>query len=357
MRRHTSHGTICGTHQSTRFDRVYLLENPISKNCQWNFGGRDIGHRWVCFSSPISKPARHTQHHRNHCWCQSRSTGMYCSVAIRLESIGLGACIKLLLVHYWYLSPWHCYQTLPPFAPVTSCCWNGCTLAIGAISTGIQFTADMSETYRAVQWSLGSLSNVGYQSTYTLLIPVLSLPLYSPRVPWIDCADIWREIFGIKVSILFSSTKHLLFAAIGVGTCVAQCGPIAFVGLVVPHIIRLTLGHSGKKALIWSPFIGGTFLVLCDSIARIVVSGSESRRCCHSGSGCSHVDRTDLDEPNSPLTSKSEKDGQAHPSVNLYTLQRKLFAGVVSSSGGSDITRRHCRRPNTPVAPSVIVYC
>ena len=49
----------------------------------------------------------------------------------------------------------------------------GCTLAIGAISTGIQFTADMAETYRAVQWSLGTLSNVGYQSTYTLLLPCL----------------------------------------------------------------------------------------------------------------------------------------------------------------------------------------
>ena len=70
-----------------------------------------------------------------------------------------------------------------------------------------------------------------------------------------------------KVDIYSVRRNTLLFASIGVGTCVAQCGPIAFVGLVVPHIIRLTLKHAGSKVLYWSPFIGGTFLVLCDSIA------------------------------------------------------------------------------------------
>jgi iron complex transport system permease protein len=56
---------------------------------------------------------------------------------------------------------------------------------------------------------------------------------------------------------------------------VAQCGPIAFVGLVVPHIIRLTLGHAGRSILLWSPLVGGTFLVLCDSIARVLLSDGE----------------------------------------------------------------------------------
>ena len=116
----------------------------------------------------------------------------------------------------------------------------GCTLAIGAISTGIQFTADMSETYRAVQWSLGTLSNVGYQSTYTLLLPCISIYSgYFDSSAWFNCTDFRR---GNSVE---SGSRHLfpydatlcLFASIGVGTCVAQCGPIAFVGLVVPHII------------------------------------------------------------------------------------------------------------------------
>lgn len=153
----------------------------------------------------------------------------------------------------------------------------GCTLAIGAISTGIQFTADMSETYRAVQWSLGTLSNVGYQSTYTLLAPciiaITGILFQSRGLMALTSGEemAWNQ--GVDIYAIRRNT--LLFAAIGVGTCVAQCGPIAFVGLVVPHIIRLTLGHSGQSVLSWSPFIGGTFLVLCDSIARVLLWKSE----------------------------------------------------------------------------------
>ncbi len=153
----------------------------------------------------------------------------------------------------------------------------GCTLAIGAISTGIQFSADMSETYRAVQWSLGTLSNVGYQSTYTLMGPCIlsTLGILSQSRGLIALTSGEEVAWSQGVDIYSIRRNTLLFASIGVGTCVAQCGPIAFVGLVVPHIIRLSLGHSGKRVLVWSPFIGGTFLVLCDSIARIVFSGSE----------------------------------------------------------------------------------
>ena len=153
----------------------------------------------------------------------------------------------------------------------------GCTLAIGAVSTGIQFTADMSETYRAVQWSLGTLSNVGYQSTNTLLMPcVLSTVGILTQTRGLVALTSGEEVaWNQGVDIYGIRRNTLLFASIGVGTCVAQCGPIAFVGLVVPHIIRLTLKHSGSKVLIWSPFIGGTFLVFCDSIARIILTGSE----------------------------------------------------------------------------------
>ena len=153
----------------------------------------------------------------------------------------------------------------------------GCTLAIGAISTGIQFTADMSETYRAVQWSLGTLSNVGYQSTYTLLVPCLvsTIGILTQTRGLIALTSGEEVAWNQGVNIYSVRRNTLLFAAIGVGTCVAQCGPIAFVGLVVPHLIRLTLNHAGSKVLLWSPFIGGTFLVLCDSIARVILPESE----------------------------------------------------------------------------------
>ena len=153
----------------------------------------------------------------------------------------------------------------------------GCTLAMGAISTGLQFTADMSETYRAVQWSLGTLSNVGYDSTLLLSIPTIlsTLGILRQSRGLSAMASGEEMAWSQGVNIYKIRRNTLLWAALGVGTCVAQCGPIAFVGLVVPHIIRLALQHSGQIVLWWSPIIGGTFLVLCDGIARILMSGGE----------------------------------------------------------------------------------
>ncbi len=153
----------------------------------------------------------------------------------------------------------------------------GSTLAMGAITTGLQFSADMAETYKAVQWSLGTLSNVGYRATQILIIPTcISIFGLLSQYRSLSALAAGEEVAwsqGVDIYTLRRNT--LLFAALGVGTCVAQCGPIAFVGLVVPHIIRLTLGHAGRSVLLWSPFVGGTFLVLCDSIARVLLSDGE----------------------------------------------------------------------------------
>jgi iron complex transport system permease protein len=63
--------------------------------------------------------------------------------------------------------------------------------------------------------------------------------------------------------------------ALGVSACVAWCGPIAFVGLIVPHLVRRTLGTSRRILLPMSAICGGTFLVFCDTAARLILPGRE----------------------------------------------------------------------------------
>jgi iron complex transport system permease protein len=65
------------------------------------------------------------------------------------------------------------------------------------------------------------------------------------------------------------------FASLGVAACVAWCGPIAFVGLIVPHIVRLVLGPSMRTLLPFSFVAGAAFLVACDLLARSVIAGRE----------------------------------------------------------------------------------
>ena len=70
-------------------------------------------------------------------------------------------------------------------------------------------------------------------------------------------------------------TIGLGVGALAVAACVAWCGPIAFVGLIVPHIVRLTLGATRWVLLPASMIFGGTFLVLCDTAGRLLVANQD----------------------------------------------------------------------------------
>ena len=55
----------------------------------------------------------------------------------------------------------------------------------------------------------------------------------------------------------------------------AWCGPIAFIGLVVPHLVRMIFNQTRRILFPLSALMGGTFLVICDALARILLSGRE----------------------------------------------------------------------------------
>ena len=57
--------------------------------------------------------------------------------------------------------------------------------------------------------------------------------------------------------------------------CVAWCGPIAFVGLIVPHIVRMSVGVPRRVLLPMSMILGAAFLVLCDTGSRVILPGRE----------------------------------------------------------------------------------
>jgi iron complex transport system permease protein len=63
--------------------------------------------------------------------------------------------------------------------------------------------------------------------------------------------------------------------SLAVAGAVAWCGPIAFVGLLVPHLVRLAVGSSLSRLLPLSLFAGAGFLVACDAVARSLVPGRE----------------------------------------------------------------------------------
>lgn len=74
---------------------------------------------------------------------------------------------------------------------------------------------------------------------------------------------------NVTVRILFIITSILT------GACIAVAGVIGFVGLVIPHIVRLFVGSDYRIVLISSFLSGSIFLILCDIIARTIISPNE----------------------------------------------------------------------------------
>lgn len=151
------------------------------------------------------------------------------------------------------------------------------TLATGAVTTGLQFQADMAATFEAVRWSLGHLTQVGYRGVI-MLTPVA---LVCSVILLLQVRALESMLGGEErahaqgVDVRRTRTICLAFGAIGVGACVAWCGPIAFVGLIVPHIVRLSLGATRRVLLPMSALVGASFLVFCDALARCVVPGQD----------------------------------------------------------------------------------
>jgi ABC-type Fe3+-siderophore transport system permease subunit len=151
------------------------------------------------------------------------------------------------------------------------------TLATSAAASGIQYISDSRALFAATQWSLGQLPQVGYRGVWLLLPPCL-----------ICCALLLALTRPLQAFALGEELAHsqgvnvprlrlfaLALGSLGVAACVAWCGPIAFVGLIVPHLVRRLLGSSYRVLLPMSLCTGAAVLVSCDLFARLLVPGRE----------------------------------------------------------------------------------
>lgn len=151
------------------------------------------------------------------------------------------------------------------------------TLGAGAIAQGLHAIADEGALFAAAKWSLGQLPQVGYDRLLWLVGPAflcgVTIFSQSRALSSLALGEDWARSVGVetnKVRLLL-----LVGGCLGVGASVALCGPIAFVGLLVPHLVRLALGSEQTRLLPLSWLCGGTFLVFCDLLAREILPAAE----------------------------------------------------------------------------------
>ncbi len=154
-------------------------------------------------------------------------------------------------------------------------------IAINALSgaiTGIMTYLATDEQLRNITfWSLGSLGGASWTSVLAILpftvIALIGIPRLAKALNLLALGESQASMLGVNLKRI--KRQVIIFSTMAVGTSVAVAGIIGFVGLVVPHLIRLGAGSDHRRVLTGSALGGAIVLTLADSLARTVVAPAE----------------------------------------------------------------------------------
>src|SRR5262249_18601729 len=150
-------------------------------------------------------------------------------------------------------------------------------LACSAAVLTVQYIVDPNSALQILRWIVGSLDIVGFATIWqllTLLAPAwLALLALSGQLHLLAIDEETAASLGVNVRRC-ETAVHLLCSLV-VGVTVATGGAIAFVGLIVPHAVRLMFGEDLRIVLPGSLLLGGAFLVAADAFARSLLSSGE----------------------------------------------------------------------------------
>lgn len=136
--------------------------------------------------------------------------------------------------------------------------------------------SNFEENYSIVRYTLGSLDIVGFNYVFPVAFAsfVLLFMVYRYKKEMTLMLTSNENAFLKGVEVKKVNFILLLVVSFCVGICISFTGPIGFIGLVVPHIIKIVYKQSAYK-LFWPVFFfGGVFLVLCDFISRNLIESS-----------------------------------------------------------------------------------
>ncbi|MBN2851788.1 MAG: iron ABC transporter permease [Clostridia bacterium] len=137
--------------------------------------------------------------------------------------------------------------------------------------------ASKENTTRIVFWTMGSMTSANYTKLLVMLpiifLGFLLLMSFSKDINILSSGDETAVSIGInvnKVKLLLLSLCSLITAL-----SVAFCGVIGFVGLIIPHAVRLISGPDHKNLIPLSALAGAIFLISCDTLARLLLAPTE----------------------------------------------------------------------------------
>jgi iron complex transport system permease protein len=141
----------------------------------------------------------------------------------------------------------------------------------------VQFFADFTDVYRMLRWLVGDLDVASYQplaAALPLLLVSFALFAWIARpLNLLSLGPDSAESHGIDVR----QAQRVAFfsASLATGAAVSVAGPIGFVGIIIPHLVRLLVGADHRVVLPASVLFGAAFLVVCDLLGRMLLAPIE----------------------------------------------------------------------------------
>lgn len=152
-----------------------------------------------------------------------------------------------------------------------------CNAFTGALIMALNAVADFFQAHGILFWLMGSLQAQSYwlvvASAGYLVVGVVWLLGHAREFNVLSLGEESAAQLGVHVA----RTRRVAFAvsSLLVGAAVSVSGMIGFVGLIVPHVTRLLIGADYRLLLPASVLVGGTFLVLADTVARSAFGATE----------------------------------------------------------------------------------
>jgi iron complex transport system permease protein len=135
----------------------------------------------------------------------------------------------------------------------------------------------VEDLHGIIFWIMGSLQ----EPNTALIRAILFISLGGLIISLLYAVDLnalslgEEEAFHLGVEVERVKKVLFLLASFITGCCVSVTGIIGFVGLVVPHLMRLVVGGDHRILLVTSYLSGAIFLILCDTLARVVLAPTE----------------------------------------------------------------------------------
>ena len=147
----------------------------------------------------------------------------------------------------------------------------------GAMILLVHGLSGMSQSYAISRWLIGSLDAIEFSTLgiYVAAVGLLSVAILRQARQWnlLAIGEAWAATRGapVKRSLVLGYVCGSMLAA----ATVALTGPIGFVGLVVPHLLRARVGGDDRIVMPCSFLLGGVLLAACDALGRVVLAPAE----------------------------------------------------------------------------------